>query len=117
MELEVDSYKRSLKIELFNYDENQRILTILHKNLQPPLDQLQVDNILYVTAVIELLGLKYINMAILLNENVTMSNVTMTNAVSKYIKWQTHSGTTYTILFRKAYQIINFKYRNVKQSW
>jgi len=55
------TYKWSYYIASFNYDANK---TILKEISTTNLDQLDVDNILYVTALIELLGPAYINYAI-----------------------------------------------------
>ena len=62
--VEVNTYKWSQQIADFNYDENREVLkSISTRNL----NETDIVNILYVTSLIELLGSKYINFAILLS--------------------------------------------------
>jgi hypothetical protein len=105
---EVKFYKRSQQIAEFHYDEN---LKILHKMSKLRLNEPDIVNILYVTALIELLGLKYITFAKTLHTNNFMTaNNDFAETIGKYIDWQTHTASSYTIMMRKAAMIINCKY-------
>jgi hypothetical protein len=105
---EVKFYKRSQQIAEFNYDENHKIL---HKLFRIRFNELDIVNILYVTALIELLGLKYITFAKTLHKNNFMTaNNEFADTIGKYIDWQTHTASSYTIMIRKAAMIINDKY-------
>ena len=82
--IEVRSYKWSRQIAEFNYDEN---FTILNRISTINLAELEVPNILYVTALIELLGPTCINCAIMLHKKgVKISNELMTQHIGKYIE-------------------------------
>jgi hypothetical protein len=108
---EVKYYKRSRQIADFNYDENH---TILKQVCKIELNEQDIVNILYVTALIELLGLKYITFAKILHKNNFMSaNNDFADTIGKYIDWQTHTATSYTIMMRKAAKIIEHKYINI----
>ena len=107
IELEVMSYKWSHDIASFNYDENY---TILKHISTINLVQLEVNNILYVTALIELLGPSYINYAIKLHNMHFFYSKIMQENISKYLKWQTHTASSYTTTMRMAYMIIYHKY-------
>lgn len=105
---EVKFYKRSQQIAEFNYDENHKIL---HKLFRIRFNEPDIVNILYVTALIELLGLKYITFAKTLHKNNFMTaNTEFADTIGKYIDWQTHTASSYTIMMRKAAMIINDKY-------
>jgi hypothetical protein len=105
---EVKFYKRSQQIAEFNYDENHKIL---HKLFRIRFNEPDIVNILYVTALIELLGLKYITFAKTLHTNNFMTaNNDFAETIGKYIDWQTHTASSYTIMMRKAAMIINCKY-------
>jgi hypothetical protein len=107
--VEVNTYKRSQQIADFNYDENHQILNQLCTTIQNEKD---VINILYVTSLIELLGSKYINFAIILHKNSFMiSDDDFAKNIGKYIDWQTHTASSYTIMMRKAAKIIEYKYK------
>ena len=106
---EVKYYKRSRQIADFNYDENH---TILKQVCKIELNEQDIVNILYVTALIELLGLKYITFAKILHKNNFMSaNNDFADTIGKYIDWQTHTASSYTIMMRKAAKIIEYKYK------
>jgi len=107
--VEVNTYKRSQQIAEFNYEENRKALTQICKiRLSEP----DIDNILYVTALIELLGSKYITFAIMLHKNNFMiDDHDFAETIGKYIDWQTHIATSYTIMMRKAAKIIEYKYK------
>ena len=109
--VEVNSYKYSKDIAAFNYDENHQIL----KQLFPAvLNEILISNILYVAALIELLGSTYINKAIILNNNNFMiEHNKFSYDINKYINHQDHTGSTYTIVMRKAAKIIEYKYKFV----
>jgi len=102
---EVKYYKRSQQIAEFNYDENHKIL---HKLFRIRFNEPDIVNILYVTSLIELLGLKYITFAKILHKNNFMTaNNDFVETIGKYINWQTHTASSYTIMMRKAAMIIN----------
>ena len=107
--VEVNSYKYSNDIAVFNFEENNKIL----KQLFPAvLNKTLISNILYVAALIELLGSKYINMAIILNNNNFMiEHNQFAYDINKYIDYQSHTGSTYTMVMRKAAKIIEYKYK------
>ena len=107
--VEVNSYKYAKDIAAFNYDENHQIL----KQLFPAvLNEILISNILYVAALIELLGSTYINKAIILNNNNFMiEHNQFSYDINKYINHQDHTGSTYTIVMRKAAKIIEYKYK------
>jgi len=109
MSVEVNSYKYSRDIAEFNYEENNKIL----KHIFPAvLNETLISNILYVAALIELLGSKYINMAIRLHHNNFMiEHNQFAYDINKYIDYQSHTGSTYTIVMRKAAKIIEYKYK------
>ena len=110
--IEVRSYKWSRQIAEFNYDEN---FTILNRISTINLAELEVPNILYVTALIELLGPTCINCAIMLHKKgVKISNELMKQHIGKYIEWQTHTASSYTVTIRKAAKIIDAKYNGPK---
>ena len=105
---EVKYYKRSQQIAEFNYDENRKIL---RKICKIKVTEQDIDNILYVTALIELLGLKYISFAKNLhNQNFMILNNDFTETIGKYIDWQTYTASSYTIMMRTACKIINEKF-------
>ena len=105
---EVKYYKRSQQIADFNYDEN---LKVLRKICRMRVTEQDIDNILYVTSLIELLGVKYINFAKTLHKNNFMIlHNDMIETIGKYIDWQTYTASSYTIMMRNACKIINYKY-------
>jgi uncharacterized protein YfeS len=105
---EVKYYKRSQQIAEFNYDEN---LKVLHKICRIRITEQDIDNILYVTSLIELLGLKYISFAKTLHDqNFMILNNDMIETIGKYIDWQSYTASAYTIVMRTACKIINEKY-------
>jgi len=107
--VEVHSYKWSQQIAEFNYDENYQILKQVCKN---ELNEKEIANILYVTSLIELLGSKYITFAIILhNNNFMIADNEFAEIISKYIGWQTHTASSYTIMMRNAAKIIEHKYK------
>ena len=107
--VEVNSYKYSAGIADFNYDENKKIL---NKLSQVVLDETTISNILYVASLIELLGSKYINAIIRLhNNNFMIEHNDFANDINKYIDYQHHTGSTYTVVMRKAAKIIEYKYK------
>ena len=106
--VEINTYKWSKQIAEFNYDENYRVL---EKISTIKLDEIDILNILYVTSLIELLGSKYINFAIILHKNNFMiANNDFAETIGKYIDWQFHTAASYTIMMRKAAKIIAYKY-------
>ena len=107
--VEVNTYKWSQQIADFNYDENRQVLKQICKT---KLDETAIRNILYATSVIELLGSKYINSAIILHKNnfMIVDNY-FAETIGKYIDWQTHTASSYTIMMRKAAKIIEYKYK------
>ena len=109
MFVEVNTYKWSQQIADFNYDENRKVL---NKISTTKMDETAIHNILYVTSVIELLGSKYINSAIILHKNSFMSaDNDFSETIGKYIDWQIHTAASYTIMMRKAAKIIEYKYK------
>ncbi len=107
--VEVNTYKRSQQIADFNLDENYKVLEQICTTIQKEKDIL---NILYVTSLIELLGSKYINFAIILHKNNFMiSDNEFAETIGKYIDWQTHTAASYTIMMRNASKIIAYKYK------
>ena len=107
--VEVKTYKWSQQIADFNYDENHKILKQICKL---ELNEVEIANILYVTSLIELLGSKYITYAIILDKNNFMSaDNDFSETIGKYIDWQTHTASSYTIMMRKASKIIEYKYK------
>jgi hypothetical protein len=107
--VEVNTYKRSQQIADFNYDENHQVL---NKICTTRLNEQDIVNILYVASLIELLGSKYINFAIILHKNNFMiANDGFAETIGKYIDWQTHTASSYTIMMRKAAKIIEYKYK------
>lgn len=105
---EVKYYKYSQQIADFNYDEN---LKVLRKICRMRVTEQDIDNILYVTSLIELLGIKYINFAKTLHKNNFMIlHNDLTETIGKYIDWQTYTASSYTIVMRTACKIINEKY-------
>ena len=109
MIVDVNTYKWSQQIADFNYDENRLVLKQICKTT---LDETATHNILYVTSVIELLGSKYINLAIILHKNNFMTNDNdFSEMIDKYIYYQTHTAASYTIMIRNAAKIIEYKYK------
>ena len=107
--VEVNTYKWSRQIAEFNYDENYRVLKQMSTIR---LDEKDIVNILYVTSLIELLGSKYINFAIIQHKNNFMiADDDFSKTIGKYIDWQTHTASSYTIMMRKAAKIIEYKYK------
>ena len=107
--VEVNTYKWSQQIADFNYDEN---LKVLNQICTCRLNETDIVNILYVASVIELLGSKYINFAIILHNNKFLTaNKDFSETIGKYIDWQTHTASSYTIMMRKAARIIEYKYK------
>lgn len=105
---EVKFYKRSQQIADFNYDANLKILNTICRTR---FNESDIDNILYVTALIELLGIKYITFAKNQHKNNFMiANNDFTETIGKYIDWQFHTAASYTIMMRKAAMIIDNKY-------
>ena len=107
IELEVMSYRWSYDIASFNYDANY---TILKQISTINLDELDVDNILYVVALIELLGPAYINYAIKLHKMHFFYSKVLQQNISKFLEWQTHTASSYTTTMQNAYKIIYHKY-------
>ena len=104
----VNTYKWSQQIADFNYDENHKVLTQICTTISNETD---IVNILYVTSLIELLGSKYINSAIILHKNNFMiADNDFAETIGKYIDWQIHTAASYTIMMRKAAKIIEYKY-------
>ena len=107
---EVKYYKRSQEIADFNYDEN---LKVLRKICKTRVTEQDIANILYVTALIELLGLKYISFAKTLhNKQFMILNNDLIETIGKYIDWQTYTASSYTIMIRNAVKIIEYKYKS-----
>ena len=101
-------YKWSQQIAEFNYDENRKVLK---KICTTSISEIDTNNILYVTSLIELLGSKYINSAIRLHkENFRFVDDDFAETIGKYIDWQTHTAASYTLMMRKATKIIDYKY-------
>ena len=108
MIIEVNTYKFSQQIADFNYDENHKILK---QKCTIRLDELDIVNILYVASLIELLGSKYITFAINLHKtNFMIADNYFSETIGKYIDWQTHTASSYTIMMHKAVMIIEYKY-------
>lgn len=107
--VEVKTYKWSQQIADFNYDENHQILKqVCTLDLSEP----DIANILYAASLIELLGSKYITFAIILhNNNFMIADNEFAETIDKYIGWQTHTASSYTIMMRKAAKIIEHKYK------
>jgi len=109
MLVDVNTYKWSQQIADFNYDENRKVLNQICKTT---LDERSLHNILYATSVIELLGSKYINLAIILHKNNFMTTDNdFAEAIGKYIDYQSHTAASYTIMIRNAAKIIEYKYK------
>jgi hypothetical protein len=107
--VEINTYKWSKQIAEFNYDENYRILKQICTTIQKEKD---IQNILYVTSLIELLGSKYITIAIILHKNNFMiADDDFAETIGKYIDWQHHTASSYTIMMRNAAKIIAYKYK------
>ena len=107
--VEVNTYKWSRQIAEFNSDENCRVLEKICTTI---INETDIVNILYVVSLIELLGSKYINFAIILHKNNFMiANDDFAETIGKYIDWQTHTASSYTIMMRKAAKIIEYKYK------
>ena len=107
--VEVNTYKWSQQIADFNYDENRKVLKKMCTTI---MNETDIVNILYVTSLIELLGSKYITFAIILHKNNFMSaDNDFSETIGKYIDWQTHTASSYTIMMRKAAKIIEYKYK------
>ena len=108
--VEVKTYKWSPKIAEFNYEENRKILAHI---CTFRFDETDIVNILYVASLIELLGSKYITFAINLHKNNFMiADNDFSDTIGKYIDWQTHTASSYTIMMRKAAKIIDHKYKS-----
>ena len=106
--VEVNTYKWSQQIADFNYDENRKVLK---KNCTTSISEIDTNNILYVTSLIEILGSKYINSAIRLHkQNFRVVDDDFAETIGKYIDWQTHTAASYTLMMRKAAKIIDYKY-------
>ena len=109
MAIEVNTYKWSQQIADFNYDENRKVL---NKISTTKIDETAIHNILYVASLIELLGSKYINSAIILHKNNFMiADNEFSETICKYIDWQIHTAASYTIVIRNAVKIIEYKYK------
>jgi len=109
MAIEVNTYKWSQQIADFNYDENRQVL---NKISTSKMDETAIHNILYVASLIELLGSKYINSAIILHKNNFMSaDNDFSDTIGKYIDYQTHTAASYTIMMRNAAKIVEYKYK------
>ena len=109
MVVEINTYKWSQQIAEFNYDENHQILKQICPTVNNEKDSC---NILYVTALIELLGSKYINFAIILHiNNFMIADDELAETIGKYIDWQPHTASSYTIMMRNAAKIIEYKYK------
>ena len=107
--VEVNTYKWSPKIAEFNYNENRKVLNEICKTT---LNEPDIVNILYVASLIELLGSKYITFAINLHKNnFLIPDNDFSETIGKYIDWQTHTASSYTIMMRKAAKIIEYKYK------
>ena len=101
-------YKWSQQIAEFNYDENRKVLK---KICTTSISEIDTNNILYVTSLIELLGSKYINSAIRLHkENFRFVDDDFAETIGKYIDWKTHTAASYTLMMCKAAKIIDYKY-------
>ena len=110
MIIEVNTYKYSKDIAEFNYDENNNILKKICTKIR---NETEISNILYVVSLIELLGSKYINLAIILHKNNFMINYNdFANGIEKYIDYQNHDGFSYTIVVRNASKIIEHKHKH-----
>jgi len=108
--VEVNTYKWSQQIADFNYDENREVLKTISTC---SLNERDIVNTLYVTSLIELLGSKYIYIAILLHKNnFRIVDDVFAETIGKYIDWQTHTAASYTCMMRKATKIIDYKYSN-----
>jgi hypothetical protein len=111
MSVEVNSYKYSKDIAEFNYDENNKILKKICTTIK---NEIEISNILYVVSLIELLGSKYINMAIMLHKNnFIIKDNEFAYDIGKYIDYQSHTGSSYTIMIRNAAKIIEYKYYDI----
>jgi len=109
-EYELNIYKYSKDIAEFNYEENK---IILKKLCTTVINDIDISNILYITSLIELLGSKYINLAIIAhNNNFMIHDNDFSNNIGKYIDYQNHTSVSYTVAIRKAVQIISYKYNN-----
>lgn len=108
-DLEPVTYRWSRQISEFNYETNHQIFKQICNSGN--FDQ-YVEKILYVVALIELLGCKYINLAIYLHENHFMIREDeLFETINKYIDWKKHDAWSYTIILRNATKIINHKYK------
>ena len=106
--VEINTYKWSQQIADFNYDENRKVLK---KICTTSISEIDTNNILYVTSLIEILGSKYINSAIRLHkQNFRVVDDDFAETIGKYIDWQTHTAASYTLMMRKAAKIIDYKY-------
>jgi len=110
IEYERNTYKYSRDIAEFNYEENK---IILKKICTTIISEIDISNILYITSLIELLGAKYINLAIMMdNNNFMVHHKDFEYDISRYIYHQHHTSESYTIAIRKATKIISYKYKN-----
>ena len=108
-DLETITYKWSRQISEFNYDTN---LHIFKQICNFDMYEKYVGKILYVVSVIELLGVKYIRVAIALHEhNFMIHEDEFSETISKYIDWKNQSASYYTIIMRNAAKIIEHKYK------
>ena len=103
------TYRWSRQISEFNYDSNLEILTrICDKDIYDK----YAKKILYLVSVIELLGSKYINIAISLHENNYMIHENdFFETINKYTQWDNANAWSYTIILRKSTKIITHKYK------
>ena len=109
-EYKLNIYKYSRDIAEFNYEENK---IILKKLCTTVINDIDISNILYITSLIELLGSKYINLAMIShNNNFMIHHNDFANDIGKYIDYQNHTSESYTVAIRKAAQIISYKYNN-----
>lgn len=105
----LNTYKYSKDIADFNYEENKMILKKICTTI---LSETDISNILYITSLIELIGSKYINLAIILhNNNFLIDYKEFANDISGYIEHQNHTSESYTVAIRKATKIISYKYK------
>ena len=108
-DLETVTYRWSRQISEFNYETNHQIFTQICNSGN--FDQ-YVEKILYLVSVIELLGSKYINIAISLHENNFMIHENdFFETINKYTQWDNANAWSYTIILRKSTKIITHKYK------
>ena len=108
-DLETITYRWSRQISEFNYETNHQIFKQI---CNTAVFAQYVEKILYVVALIELLGSKYIYLAISLHEhNFMIHEDEFFETIDKYIDWNKDNAWSYTIILRKATKIINHKYK------